>query len=94
MEKKAEFVPLHKRIASAQGFNEENKKENEKRVSEIKEIFQLVGDTETGERMLSYLIDKFVTPIPERGMTAEDIMFMAGQESVVKLIVQLAQRGK
>jgi len=94
MQKKSKFVPLHDQIASAQGFQESSKKDHDKRVSEVKSLYQEVFDTPQGQNLKRHLIDMYLTTIPNAGMSPTDVMFMAGQESVVKTIVKLSQRGE
>jgi len=92
MSEKRQFVPLSERIKSASGFQEENKAENEKIVSELRALYQGVFDTPEGDRLLTELIDTYLTREPQPNMSAEDIMYYAGQESVIKRIVKLSQR--
>ena len=88
------FKPLHERIAEAKGFNEATKAEADKAMLQVRSDFKIVGDTPEGQRVMDWMINKFIMTSPERGMSAEDVMFMAGQESVVKMFVLLASRGE
>ena len=92
MKDKRQFVSLSERIKRADGFQQENKEAHEKEVSEVRALYQGVFDTPEGDRLLTELIDTYLTREPQPQMSAEDIMYYAGQESVIKRIVKLAQR--
>ncbi len=82
MEKK-KYVPLHERLQIDVAAVQELKNKQD----ELDDLFRGVFETENGQRLLGFWVDKYIGTVPSQNSTPTEIMFHHGMSMPVREIL-------
>ena len=91
---KNKYVPLHERIQSSQGVAARTLAEVEARNEVLNDLYRGVFETEQGEKLLEYLVDKYIGKVPSAVSTPNEIMFLHGQSYIIHEILSHLRKEK
>ena len=87
---KQKYKPLHERLQSETTSLDAQKIKQE----ELNDLYRGVFETEGGQRLLDYLVSKYIGHIPAAAATPNEIMFQHGQSYIVHEILQHMRKEK